>query len=886
VKTKCKKYLFMFFIAFSGMWNGVHAATCPAGTSLVDLATPRNATTASSTGNVTNAANGTGPILALDTNVAGSAEPRLDPVPATLTLGFPDIVPMDAVITISLSRDNDPGAIEIQDSTDNISFSPALPFTGANPNNDIIEHLNYSVASANGAQFVQFTLTGGRFRVDGLEYSQICETPPPPLICPAGSTLTPQVGNAVTATETGNVLNPGNATGALESLGTTATNANSANLRNQGDELVLDLGEVVPTNGVVTISIARQQNAASVIIEDSEDGVTYSGGQIFSAGPNNALQRISYSVTAAAGARFIRFTSQSFDNMRVDGVEYIQICEIPPEPPVCPVGSSLTAEVGNAVAATETGNVLNAGNATAAIEAVGTNAADANSARLTNQNDVLILDLGEVVPTNGVATISIARDQNNALVLIEDSEDGVTYSGGQLFGTGPNDSLQQIDYVITAAAGARFIRFTNQNFDDIWVDGVEYSQVCNVPLNPSCPVGSALTSDLGNAVVATEIGNVFNQGNATGVIEALGANASNVNSAELRNTNDQLILDLGELVPTDGLVTISIAREQTNALVLIEDSEDGVTYSGGQLFGAGPNNALQQIDYVITATAGARFIRFTNQNFLDMWVDGVEYNQVCEVPLIPSCPAGSTLTPQVGNAVTATETGTVLNEAQATGAIEVAGTNAINANSARLQNQNDQLILDLGEVVPTNGLVTISNARVDTNALMFVENSEDGISYSGGVFFGTGPDAELQQRYYVITAAAGARFIRFTNQSFLDMWVDGVEYSQICNTADVADLSITKDDGSLTYTPGGTGSYTIVVTNNGPADVVGATIADDLPDGVTLISAWACTPSSTNSSCNTTPSTTDPISIDVDIVNGDFITVTVPVQFSSDMADF
>ena len=112
----------------------------------------------------------------------------------------------------------------------------------------------------------------------------------------------------------------------------------------------------------------------------------------------------------------------------------------------------------------------------------------------------------------------------------------------------------------------------------------------------------------------------------------------------------------------------------------------------------------------------------------------------------------------------------------------------------------------------------------------------------------------------------------------------GIDEVSLC--APTADLVITKDDGNATYTPGGTASYTIVVTNNGPDNVTGATIADDLPDGVTMTANWTCAPSSVNSSCNTTPSTTDPISIDVDIVNGDSITVTVPVQFSSDMTDY
>jgi len=448
--------------------------------------------------------------------------------------------------------------------------------------------------------------------------------------------------------------------------------------------------------------------------------------------------------------------------------------------------------------------------------------------------------------------------------------------------------LQRIDYVVTAAAGARFIRFTNQSNNDMWVDGAEYSQICDVPVDPpSCPVGSTLTAEVGNAVLATETGDVLNAGYATATLEAVGTNATGANSARLRTANDELILDLGEVIPTNSVLTISIARRQTNAIVLIEDSEDGVVYTGGQSFGNGPNTALQRIDYVVTAAAGARYIRFTNQNSLDMWVDGVEYSQICDLPPEPPvCPAGSTLTAQVGNADTATITGAVLTKDQATGVIEALGTSANGTNSARLRNANDELILDLGELIPTNGVVTISTARLNINAIVLIEDSEDGVTYSGGQFFGNGPNTALQRIDYVVTAAAGAQFIRFTLQDNNDIWVDGVEYSEICDVPEVVDLSITKDDGNATYTPGGTATYTIVVTNNGPDDVTGATIADDLPDGVTMTAPWTCTPSSANSSCNTVPNTTDPISINVDIVNGDFITVTIPVQFSTNMGDY
>ena len=49
----------------------------------------------------------------------------------------------------------------------------------------------------------------------------------------------------------------------------------------------------------------------------------------------------------------------------------------------------------------------------------------------------------------------------------------------------------------------------------------------------------------------------------------------------------------------------------------------------------------------------------------------------------------------------------------------------------------------------------------------------------------------------------------------------------------VTDLAITKTDGTTTYTPGGSTTYTIVVSNNGPVAVTGAPVVDNLPAAIT-----------------------------------------------------
>src|SRR5262249_27585853 len=48
-----------------------------------------------------------------------------------------------------------------------------------------------------------------------------------------------------------------------------------------------------------------------------------------------------------------------------------------------------------------------------------------------------------------------------------------------------------------------------------------------------------------------------------------------------------------------------------------------------------------------------------------------------------------------------------------------------------------------------------------------------------------------------------------------------------------ADLTVTKDDRVASAVPGGSTTYTIVVSNTGPSAVTGATVSDTLPQGVT-----------------------------------------------------
>ncbi len=105
----------------------------------------------------------------------------------------------------------------------------------------------------------------------------------------------------------------------------------------------------------------------------------------------------------------------------------------------------------------------------------------------------------------------------------------------------------------------------------------------------------------------------------------------------------------------------------------------------------------------------------------------------------------------------------------------------------------------------------------------------------------------------------------------------------ITNRTRQADLSITKSDGSSTYTPGGSATYTLVVRNNGPDPVTNAIVADTLPNGTTLRGAWTCS-ATTGSACAAASGGAvggAAVSVGVNLVNGGQATISVPVSFSN-----
>ena len=114
-----------------------------------------------------------------------------------------------------------------------------------------------------------------------------------------------------------------------------------------------------------------------------------------------------------------------------------------------------------------------------------------------------------------------------------------------------------------------------------------------------------------------------------------------------------------------------------------------------------------------------------------------------------------------------------------------------------------------------------------------------------------------------------------------------------CVTAPIvfsADLEITKGDGKATYVPGTTNTYTVVVRNNGPFGVLGATVSDPVPAGIPAGNVSYSVPVVTGGATTSiTSAQTGALNDVVNIPKGGTITYTitiaVPISYSGDLVN-
>ncbi|MCD1117786.1 DUF6923 family protein [Chryseobacterium turcicum] len=188
-----------------------------------------------------------------------------------------------------------------------------------------------------------------------------------------------------------------------------------------------------------------------------------------------------------------------------------------------------------------------------------------------------------------------------------------------------------------------------------------------------------------------------------------------------------------------------------------------------------------------------------------------------------------------------------------------------------------------------------------TNSLLYTVNSPDGQLVSinpttgnvveigsapGAISFGALFGSSTGEMYGSDNAGGFYQFNLVTGQKILisSSPASNANDGAHCVTSPItfnADLAITKTDGSLTYTPGNTVQYTIVVTNNGPFGVLNASVTDPLPAGILSANVSYTAVASAGSTTNVVGTQTGAINDVVGLPNGGTVTYTVNINVPS-----
>ena len=153
---------------------------------------------------------------------------------------------------------------------------------------------------------------------------------------------------------------------------------------------------------------------------------------------------------------------------------------------------------------------------------------------------------------------------------------------------------------------------------------------------------------------------------------------------------------------------------------------------------------------------------------------------------------------------------------------------------------------------------------------------------------GSRSDHLWQNAAVTFIGTGGAQTLSFVSTGFFFAQGRGMRLDGIRLEFTSHDISVTKSDSKGEFQPGETSSYTITVTNNGPDNAQNIDISDNLPSGMTLSGAWSCSaPTGSSCSAGSGGSAGDTsVSLTANIENGDAVTVTVPVTYSSDPNDY
>ncbi len=365
----------------------------------------------------------------------------------------------------------------------------------------------------------------------------------------------------------------------------------------------------------------------------------------------------------------------------------------------------------------------------------------------------------------------------------------------------------------------------------------------NISDTVNMPVGSTITYTVSGSVSPNLAGTLVNTATVTAPNTIVDPNLTNNSATDSDNPTPQA--DLG-ITKTDGKLTVIPGTTDTYTIVVSNGGPSAVT--GATVTDFFPA-AFTNVSYTAVATGGATGFTASGSSNINDTVN---------------MPVGSTITYTVTGTVSAALTQDLTNQANVNVPQGTTDTNP----------QNNQAI-DTDRVTPTFDLsvtktdgktfvapgasntytivVTNSGPSVVTGASVsdFFPVTFTGATYTatatgGATNFTASGSGDITDSVnmpvgstitYIVTGTISAQATGTISNTVTVVAPEGTTDSNPNNNSatdtdtitNLADMAVTKTDGKTTVVPGTNDTYTIVVTNNGPTDIVGGSVVDAFP---------------------------------------------------------
>jgi uncharacterized repeat protein (TIGR01451 family) len=338
------------------------------------------------------------------------------------------------------------------------------------------------------------------------------------------------------------------------------------------------------------------------------------------------------------------------------------------------------------------------------------------------------------------------------------------------------------------------------------------------------------------------------------------------------------------ITKTDGVTTVVPGTSDTYTIIVSNNgSSTAVAAPVTDIFPA----AITSVSWTAVASAGSSVAQPSGAGPINTTVTllpGGTATFTAVGQIDPSATGSLTNTASVATPPGATDPDLTNNDATDTDTIPTADLSVLKTVSNPTPNVGDTITFT----------VTLSNQGPDaaTNVqltdllpagLTFVSATPSQGTYSGGTGFwdvGTVSPGGAQTLSIIATVVSAAALTNTGSIIAADQFDPdpGNNAASVTETPQVgADLAITKTDGATTVVPGTPDTYIIVVSNNGPSDVIGASVSDPLPAGVTA-ATWTATGNTGGGSVSGPSSGSGPLAATVNLPANASVTFSFTVD--------